>query len=193
MTDLEDQAPQTKSAPELDATLAESDLPPSLAARRGAPTSIGGYRVIGRLGEGGMGVVWEAEQASPRRRVAVKVMRQGHFVDDVHARMFRREAESLGRLRHPNIATIYESGHTADGHDYFAMELVRGQTLDRWLASRTGGLTPKEVAQRLEVFRTIAEAVNYAHQRGVIHRDLKPLNISWRRPRRATARPRRRS
>ena len=177
MTDLEDQTPQTKSTPELDATLAEADLPPSLSARRGAPTSIGGYRVIGLLGEGGMGVVWEAEQASPRRRVAVKVMRQGHFVDDVHARMFRREAESLGRLRHPNIATIYESGHTADGHDYFAMELVRGQTLDRWLASRTGALTPKEVAQRLEVFRTIAEAVNYAHQRGVIHRDLKPLNI----------------
>ena len=161
----------------MDATLSESDLPPSLSTRRRFPESIGGYRIIGLLGEGGMGVVWEAEQASPRRRVAVKVMRQGHFVDAVHARMFRREAESLGRLRHPNIATIYESGHTEDGHDYFAMELVRGQTLDRWLAAREGPLTPKEVAQRLEVFRTIAEAVNYAHQRGVIHRDLKPLNI----------------
>jgi tetratricopeptide (TPR) repeat protein/tRNA A-37 threonylcarbamoyl transferase component Bud32 len=177
MTDLENQTPPTQSGPEADPTLSESDLPPSLSARRGIPESIGGYRVIGLLGEGGMGVVWEAEQASPRRRVAVKVMRQGHFVDDVHARMFRREAESLGRLRHPNIATIYESGHTEDGHDYFAMELVRGQTLDRWLASREGPLTPKEVTQRLEVFRTIAEAVNYAHQRGVIHRDLKPLNI----------------
>ena len=177
MTDLEDRTPPTQGGPESDATLSESDLPPSLRARRGVPESIGDYRVIGRLGEGGMGVVWEAEQASPRRRVAVKVMRQGHFVDDVHARMFRREAESLGRLRHPNIATIYESGHTADGHDYFAMELVRGPTLDKWLASRTGPLTPKEVGQRLEVFRTIADAVNYAHQRGVIHRDLKPLNI----------------
>jgi tetratricopeptide (TPR) repeat protein/tRNA A-37 threonylcarbamoyl transferase component Bud32 len=177
MTDLENQTPPTQSGPEADATLSESDLPPSNSGRRGIPEWIGDYRVIGLLGEGGMGVVWEAEQASPRRRVAVKVMRQGHFVDDVHARMFRREAESLGRLRHPNIATIYESGHTEDGHDFFAMELVRGQTLDRWLASREGPLTPGEITQRLEVFRTIAEAVNYAHQRGVIHRDLKPLNI----------------
>jgi eukaryotic-like serine/threonine-protein kinase len=177
MTEPEDQTPPTQTGAESDPTLSESDLPPSLSTERKIPDTIGGYRVIGLLGEGGMGVVWEAEQASPRRRVAVKVMRQGHFVDDLHARMFRREAESLGRLRHPNIATIYESGHTEDGHDYFAMELVRGRTLDRWLASREGPLTPKEVAQRLEVFRTIAEAVNYAHQRGVIHRDLKPLNI----------------
>ncbi len=177
MTELKDQTPPTLGGPESDATLSESDLPPSLSGRRGPPVSIGGYRVIALLGEGGMGMVWEAEQSSPRRRVAVKVMRQGHYVDDVHARMFRREAESLGRLRHPNIATIYESGHTADGHDYFAMELVRGQTLDKWIASRSGPLTPREIAQRLEVFRTIADAVNYAHQRGVIHRDLKPLNI----------------
>ncbi len=177
MTDIGDQTPPNQGAPEVDGTLSASDLRSSLSAQGSAPYSIGGYRVIRLLGEGGMGVVWEAEQANPRRRVAVKVVRQGHFVDDVHARMFRREAESLGRLRHPNIATIYEAGHTADGHDYFAMELVRGQTLDRWLASRAGPLTPKEVAQRLEVFRTIAEAVHYAHQRGVIHRDLKPLNI----------------
>jgi serine/threonine protein kinase/tetratricopeptide (TPR) repeat protein len=177
MTDPEHHAPRTQTGPEADPTLSESGLSPPLSSRRGIPDSIGAYRVIGLLGEGGMGVVWEAEQASPHRRVAVKVMRQGHLVDDVHARMFRREAESLGRLRHPNIATIYESGHTKDGHDYFAMELVRGQRLDRWLASREGPLTPKEVEKRLEVFRTIAEAVNYAHQRGVIHRDLKPLNI----------------
>ncbi len=189
MSDLEDQTPPTQGAPDVGATLSESDLSRPFSARRVAPESIGGYRVVGLLGEGGMGVVWEAEQASPRRRVAVKVMRQGHFVDDVHARMFHREAESLGRLRHPNIATIYESGHTEDGHDYFAMELVRGQTLDRWLAARTGPLTPKEVAQRLDVFRTIAEAVNYAHQRGVIHRDLKPLNIVMAAPEEGASAP----
>ena len=90
------------------------------------PASIGGYRILGLLGQGGMGVVWEAEQQHPRRRVALKVMRQGHYVDDLHARMFHREAEILGRLKHPNIAAIYESGHTDDGHDFFAMELVRG-------------------------------------------------------------------
>jgi hypothetical protein len=91
--------------------------------------------------------------------------------------LFRREAETLGRLKHPNIAAIYEAGHTDDGHDYFAMELVRGETLAGWLRRRQGPLTPREVELRLRVFRTIAEAVNYAHQRGVIHRDLKPSNI----------------
>ncbi len=166
-----------------------SSEPPEVAAThtsdkrdepRGAPSLpafIGSYRVIRLLGEGGMGIVWEAEQASPRRNVAVKVVRQGHWVDEIHARMFRREAETLGRLKHPNIAAIYEAGHTDDGHDYFAMELVRGETLAEWLRRRLGPLTPREVELRLRVFRTIAEAVNYAHQRGVIHRDLKPSNI----------------
>jgi eukaryotic-like serine/threonine-protein kinase len=149
--------------------------PPRDAPHR--PGFIGSYRILGLLGEGGMGVVWEAEQASPRRNVAVKVVRQGHYVDEIHARLFRREAETLGRLKHPNIAAIYEAGHTDDGHDYFAMELVRGETLGDWLGHRQGPLTPTEIALRLEVFRTIAEAVNYAHQRGVIHRDLKPSNI----------------
>ena len=81
-------------------------------------------------------MVWEAEQEQPRRRVALKVMRRDHVVDQLHLRMFHREVESLARLKHPNIAAIHESGHTDDGHDYFAMELVRGATLDQWLASR---------------------------------------------------------
>jgi tetratricopeptide (TPR) repeat protein len=141
------------------------------------PESIGEYRIIGLLGQGGMGVVWEAEQQHPRRRVALKVMRQGHYVDDLHARMFHREAEVLGRLKHPNIAAIYESGHTGDGHDFFAMELVRGETLGEWLAKRPRVVTPEELELRLRLFSTICEAVNYAHQRGIIHRDLKPSNI----------------
>ena len=124
-----------------------------------------------------MGVVWEAEQQHPRRRVALKVMRQGHYVDDLHARMFHREAEILGRLKHPNIAAIYESGHTDDGHDFFAMELVRGSTLGDWLGTRPQAVTREELELRLRLFRTICEAVSYAHQRGVIHRDLKPSNI----------------
>jgi tetratricopeptide (TPR) repeat protein/tRNA A-37 threonylcarbamoyl transferase component Bud32 len=144
---------------------------------RPMPERIGDYRIVRLLGEGGMGVVYGAEQQSPRREVALKVMRQGHFVDEVHARMFRREAETLGRLKHPNIAAIYESGHTEDGHDFFAMELVRGETLDAWLASRPKEITPGELELRLELFRTICDAVHYAHQRGVIHRDLKPANI----------------
>ena len=143
----------------------------------GRPEFIGGFRIIGKLGEGGMGTVWEAEQSQPRRRVALKVMRRDHVVDELHARMFRREAESLGRLRHPNIAAIYESGHTDDGHDFFAMELVPGVTLDEWLAGRPTPIDGDELKLRLGLFRSICDAVHYAHQRGVIHRDLKPSNI----------------
>jgi tetratricopeptide (TPR) repeat protein/tRNA A-37 threonylcarbamoyl transferase component Bud32 len=141
------------------------------------PGSIGGFRIIGKLGEGGMGTVWEAEQAQPKRRVALKVMRRDHIVDELHAKMFRREAESLARLRHPNIAAIYESGHTEDGHDFFAMELVLGVTLDVWLAGRPTTVDAAELELRLGLFRSICDAVHYAHQRGVIHRDLKPTNI----------------
>jgi tetratricopeptide (TPR) repeat protein/tRNA A-37 threonylcarbamoyl transferase component Bud32 len=138
---------------------------------------IGDYQVIGVLGQGGMGVVYEAEQQSPHRRVALKVMRRGHTVDEVHARMFHYEAQTLARLRHPKIAAIYESGHTKDGHDYFAMELVRGATLDRWLESRPRLESATELRHRLRLFRSICEPIHYAHQRGVIHRDLKPANI----------------
>ncbi len=141
------------------------------------PAEIAGYRIVGMLGRGGMGVVWEAEQDRPRRRVALKVMRRDHVVDELHVRMFHREAETLARLRHPNIAAIYGSGHTADGHDYFAMELVQGPTLDRWLDGRPPVVDGDELRLRLQMFRTLCDAVHYAHQRGVIHRDLKPSNI----------------
>lgn len=141
------------------------------------PESIAGFRILGKLGEGGMGTVWEAEQEQPRRRVALKVLRRGHVVDEIHTRMFHREAESLARLRHPNIAAIYESGHTHDGHDFFAMELVPGDTLDTWLAGRSAPVDGDELRLRLGLFRSICDAVHYAHQRGVIHRDLKPANI----------------
>ena len=141
------------------------------------PESIGDYRVIGVLGEGGMGIVYEAEQSSPRRRVALKVIRGGRFVDDNHVKMFQREAETLARLKHPNIGAIYESGRTEDGHHFFAMELVRGVTLDRYLDQRTGPIDTAELDHRLALFRKICDAVQYAHQRSVIHRDLKPSNI----------------
>ncbi|MGV8040005.1 MAG: serine/threonine-protein kinase [Thermoanaerobaculaceae bacterium] len=158
-------------------TLSGPRVPPAAQPARTMPAAIGGYQIVGLLGQGGMGVVWEAEQQHPRRRVALKVMRQGHYVDDLHARMFHREAEILGRLRHPNIAAIYESGHTDDGHDFFAMELVPGQTLGEWLAARPQVVTREELELRLRLFQTICDAVSYAHQRGVVHRDLKPSNI----------------
>ncbi len=143
------------------------------------PASIGSYRILGVLGEGGMGIVYEAEQRHPRRRVALKVMRSGPLVDELRLRLFDREVEMLGRLRHPDIAAIHESGHTDDGRRYLVMERVRGWSLAAWLQSRpvSASDSSAELRLRLRVFARIAEAVSYAHQRGVIHRDLKPANI----------------
>src|SRR5262245_54818852 len=92
--------------------------PPFLAGHSGMPAWIGDYRVLGLLGRGGMGVVYEAEQQSPRRSVALKVIRGDGTVDDAHIAMFRREVEVLARLEHPMIARIYESGRTPDGRHF---------------------------------------------------------------------------
>jgi len=126
-----------------------------------------------------MGIVYEAEQQNPKRPVALKVIRGGKFVDGNRIRMFQREAQTLARLKHPHIAAIYESGCTQDGRHFFAMELVRGETLNAYLTKTGEGkrLTADQIRARLGLFRKIVEAVSYAHQRGVIHRDLKPSNI----------------
>ena len=148
------------------------------AASTTTPTSIGSYTILSKLGEGGMGVVYEAEQQNPKRIVALKVVRGGHFVDELSVKLFQREAEALGRLKHPGIGAIYESGRTGEGQHFFAMELVRGETFDVF----TGKALPGEISRdqlraRLTLFRRICDTVNYAHQRAVIHRDLKPSNI----------------
>jgi serine/threonine protein kinase/Flp pilus assembly protein TadD len=139
----------------------------------------GKYVIVKELGQGGMGIVYEAEQQSPKRPVALKVIRGGSFVSETEVRMFQREAQALARLKHPHIAAVYESGRTEDGRPYFAMELVRGETLTGYLAPRgaSGKLAPDEIRFRLRLFREVCDAVNYAHQRSIIHRDLKPSNI----------------
>ena len=119
-----------------------------------------------------MGIVYEGEQQHPQRAVAVKVIRGGQFVDEYRVRLFQREAQTLARLRHPGIADIYDAGFTADGQHYFAMEMVEGLPLTEYV--RTHKLARPAV---LDLFQRICEAINYAHQRGVIHRDLKPTNI----------------
>jgi tetratricopeptide (TPR) repeat protein/tRNA A-37 threonylcarbamoyl transferase component Bud32 len=178
--------PASDSSFEEDATIDAADLRPDSAGVAGPipsastgdlPKSIGRYRILGKLGQGGMGIVYEAEQQDPRRRVALKVVRGGRYVDEATIRLFRREAETLARLRHPNIGGIYESGRTEEGQHFFAMELVQGDNLDVFLAKRPKAITSDEVRFRLSLFRRIADAVHYAHQRGVIHRDLKPSNI----------------
>ena len=136
------------------------------------PDRIGSYLIHRRLGEGGMGIVYEGEQQTPKRMVAVKVVRGGQYVDETRVKLFQREVQTLARLRHPAIAAIYEAGRTGDGQHFFAMELVRGVQLNEYVRDRS---VPRR--QRLELFRSICDAINYAHQRGVIHRDLKPTNI----------------
>ena len=139
--------------------------------------AIGAYRILRRIGEGGMGIVYEAEQENPRRLVALKVVRGGH-ADAHRLRLFHREVQALARLRHPAIAAIYEAGESGDGAPFFAMELAPGTTLsDAMRGSGPAAAALDSLPSRLRLFVTVCEAVNYAHQRGVVHRDLKPANI----------------
>ncbi|MGA2046158.1 MAG: tetratricopeptide repeat protein [Terracidiphilus sp.] len=135
---------------------------------------IGRYRLIRLLGEGGMGRVYEAEQDQPRRIVALKVIRPGLTTPE-GLRRFRRESQALGRLQHPGIAQIYEANTADTGfgpQPYFAMELVRGPSLDEYAETH-----PMNTRQKLTLMGRICEAVQHAHERGLIHRDLKPGNI----------------
>ncbi len=138
------------------------------------PERIGGFRILDELGTGGTGVVYRAEQQSPRRIVALKTIRTS-IVSPRTRQRFRAEAEILARLRHPGIAHVYESGvmSTPTGDiPYLAMEHVEGQPVLQ--AAKQGSLDTRE---RLTLMVRIAESVTFAHQRGVIHRDLKPANI----------------
>ncbi len=142
--------------------------------REEVPLAIGAYRILSKLGEGGMGAVYLAEQQHPHRTVALKVIKAGLAGPDVLVR-FDREAELLGRLQHPGIAQIYEAGtaNTASGaQPFFAMEFIQGEPLRRFATSRQ--LSTRE---RLELLAKVCDGVHHAHQRGIIHRDLKPANI----------------
>ncbi len=152
---------------------ADCDLSGSMVVDHAMP-EIAGYRVIRLLGEGGMGVVYEAEQERPSRRVALKLIRPG-FVTPSVTRRFEREADALGRLKHPGIAQVYEA-QIGEIHGrrtpYLVMELVEGAGLLRH--ARSARLSTRE---RLSIAALLCDAVEHAHQRGVIHRDLKPANI----------------
>jgi WD40 repeat protein len=137
----------------------------------GVPAFIGRYRVVRRLGEGGMGTVYEAEQDEPRRTVALKVMRPGLDSADLRKR-FAQEARILGQLHHAGIAQVYDAGATEDGRLYFALEFIRGLSLTEHVRQH-----PLDVRACLALVARVCDAVQHAHEQGVVHRDLKPANI----------------
>ena len=162
------------NAPVVPVPARAADTPPT-APGRAMPSAIGPYRLVRVLGEGGMGTVYEAEQDSPRRAVALKVIRAGYLSEE-HLRRFKQESQVLGRLQHPGIAQVYEAGMATDaqGHSapFFAMEFIKGVPLTDYAAARELG-----TRDRLDLLAKVCDAVYHAHQKGVIHRDLKPGNI----------------
>lgn len=142
--------------------------------RWACPASIGRYRILSLIGEGGMGTVYEAEQDHPRRKVALKVVKSA-FASPAMLRRFAHESEALGRLDHPGVARIYEAGFASTEfgpQPYFAMEFIRGLSLLDYANQKE-----LDTRARLELMIGISEAVEHAHRRGIIHRDLKPANI----------------
>src|SRR5204862_4995441 len=130
---------------------------------------IGRYKLLEQVGEGGMGVVYVAEQTEPvRRRVALKIIKPGMDTKQVIAR-FEAERQALAMMDHPNIARVLDAGTTDAGRPYFVMELVRGVRITEFCDQQK--LSTNE---RLELFMRVCSAIQHAHQKGIIHRDLKP-------------------
>ena len=135
-------------------------------------TRIGPYKLLEKIGEGGMGVVYMAEQQEPvRRLVALKIIKPGLDGSQMLAR-FEAESQALALMDHPNIARVLDAGATADGRPYFVMELVKGVPITTFCDANK--LSPR---QRLELFIPVCHAIQHAHQKGIIHRDIKPSNV----------------
>jgi serine/threonine protein kinase/Tfp pilus assembly protein PilF len=146
---------------------ATTDLPAESSG-----TAIGPYKLLQEIGTGGMGVVWMAEQTRPvQRKVALKIIKAGMDSRQVLAR-FEAERQALALMDHPNIAKVLDAGATAAGGPFFVMELVKGQSITQYCDEQR--LTPP---QRLELFVSVCQAIQHAHQKGIIHRDIKPSNV----------------
>jgi len=146
-----------------------ADTPPP---SEGPGTRIGPYKLLQQIGEGGMGIVYMAEQQEPvRRKVALKIIKPGMDSAQVIAR-FDAERQALALMDHQNIARVLDAGTTASGRPYFVMELVKGVPITKFCDDNH--LTPRE---RLELFVPVCQAIQHAHQKGIIHRDIKPSNV----------------
>ncbi len=145
---------------------------------RGArpPLSIGDFRIVREVGQGGMGAVYEAEQISLRRRVALKILRFSGVSDPDAIKRFQREAETVARLHHTHIVPIFAVG-SERGVNFYAMQFIDGQSLDQLLRDRCGRGEKLSCETVAEWGLQAAEALAHAHARGVIHRDVKPSNL----------------
>jgi serine/threonine protein kinase len=160
-----------------DSFLESSPFPP-LTAEGVGPASehvgaqIGPYRLLEELGAGGFGTVWRAQQERPvRRQVALKIVKLGMDTKEVMAR-FEQERQALALMEHPSIARVFDAGATQAGRPFFVMELVRGVRITEYCDTHN-----LSIAERLDLFIQVCQAVQHAHQKGVIHRDLKPSNV----------------
>lgn len=174
-----------RPAAEIDATMnrdsvaVESSSPPADKTQRTPPTAvedvgaiIGHFKLLQELGEGGMGTVYMAEQTEPvRRKVALKIIKPGMDSRQVIAR-FEAERQALALMDHNHIARVLDAGTTESGRPYFVMELVKGVPITKYCDENK--LTPRE---RLELFVPVCQAIQHAHQKGIIHRDIKPSNV----------------
>ncbi|MEM7588271.1 MAG: serine/threonine-protein kinase, partial [Acidobacteriota bacterium] len=164
----EDLGPTTPGGPASRTLAATAALPNPIRP----PEVIGPYRILNQLGEGGMGVVYLAEQTEPvRRRVALKMLRSRLPHRQLQVR-FAAEQQAMARLHHPNIAQLYEAGSTSEGLPYFVMEWVDGVPITEYCDRERLG-----IRRRLELFQAVCGAVQHAHEKGLLHRDLKPSNI----------------
>ena len=151
---------------DVNATLEQSHL------IEGPGTKIGRYELLSLIGEGGMGLVYQAEQKEPvKRRVALKIIKPGMDTKQVVTR-FEAERQTLAILEHPNIAHVFDAGTTETGRPYFVMEYVEGRSITKYCDQQK-----LSIEQRLELFQEVCEGVHHAHQKGIIHRDIKPSNV----------------
>jgi hypothetical protein len=164
--------PGSAAPPSWSSSTASEAVPPAMLDEESVGTRIGRYKLVQKIGEGGCGVVYMAEQEEPvRRRVALKIIKLGMETKSVIAR-FEAERQALAMMDHPNIARVFDAGATERGSPYFVMELVRGVRITKYCDKNR-----LNIRQRLDLFIQICHAIQHAHQKGIIHRDIKPSNI----------------
>ena len=169
------QAANAANSPVTDARTEDMDMPAALLSDLAKPNvQIPGYSILREISRGGQAAVYLATQLSTGRKVAIKVMHEGPFASDRAITRFRREVQALAALNHPNIVAIIDTGKTADGSRFIAMNYIPGMSLSDYMKDRYKK-DPTDPGKLLRLFLKICDAVNAAHHLGIIHRDLEAL------------------